>query len=74
MTKKRVQMDLTPNAMSRLEHLKEVTEAGSYAEVVKQALSLYLKMIKTEQESSEIVIRDKHGDETRLELFLPESV
>jgi hypothetical protein len=38
--KSRVQLDLTPRAMKLLTGLKEKTEAGSYAEVIRNALKL----------------------------------
>ena len=39
--KNRVQFDLAPRSMERLNALKAKTEAASYAEVVKNALRLY---------------------------------
>jgi hypothetical protein len=38
---KRLQLDLPPASIERLEKLKEITEASSYAEVVKQSFRLY---------------------------------
>ncbi len=42
---RRVQMEMPPRSMERLEALKIRTEATSYAEVVKNALRLYEAMI-----------------------------
>lgn len=52
----RVQMDLPPSSMKRLEHLKEVTEASSYAEVAKQSFRLYEWVIKQLETGSEIQV------------------
>ena len=44
--KNRVQFDLPPRSMERLNALKLKTEASSYAEVVKNALRLYEALIE----------------------------
>lgn len=40
-TKQRVQFDFSPEALKRLEDLKEQTDASTKAEVVRSALKLY---------------------------------
>lgn len=37
----RVQLELPSQAMLRLQHLKDSTEASSYSEVIRNALKLY---------------------------------
>ena len=37
----RVQLEMPPQAMERLQRLKDRTEAASYAEVIRNALRLY---------------------------------
>lgn len=49
-------MDLPPASMERLEHLKEVTEASSYAEVAKQSFRLYEWVIKQLESGYEIQV------------------
>lgn len=58
---KRVQMDMPPKSVERLKKLQEITEAASYAEVVRNALQLYEAMIIEVEAGNEIFI--KRGDE-----------
>ena len=44
----RVQIELPEQAMARLKSLKELTEAFSYSEVIKNALKVYEKSILEE--------------------------
>ena len=46
----RVQLELGPKGLKRLKEIRDITEAGSYVEVVKQSLAIYERMIKIEQE------------------------
>ena len=64
----RVQIELPEKSMARLRGLKEETEAGSYADVTRNAYQLYEKMIRLNKEGYELVIR-KDGGEKILELF-----
>ena len=57
---KRVQMDLPPKSIERLRKLQEITEASSYAEVIKNSLRLYEALIAEIEEGHEIMI--KRGD------------
>jgi hypothetical protein len=57
---KRVQMDMPPTSVERLKRLQEVTEAASYAEVVKNALRLYEAVIDEIESGNEIMV--KRGD------------
>ena len=59
---RRVQIEMPPRSMDRLEALKEVTEAASYAEVVKNSLRLYEAMILEVEEGSEVYIQRKGDD------------
>ena len=57
---KRVQMDLPPRSFERLKRLQELTEAASYAEVMRNALRLYEALILEADAGNEILIkRDK---------------
>jgi hypothetical protein len=40
-TKERVQLDFAPEALERLDQLKELTGASTRAEIIRQALRLY---------------------------------
>jgi hypothetical protein len=68
--KYRVQLDLPPRSMDRLNALKLKTEAASYAEVVKNALQLYEALIAETEEGKQFLIRDKEGVITPIRLFL----
>ena len=68
--KMRVQFDLTPRSMDRLNALKLKTEASSYAEVVKNALRLYEALIEEAEGGKEFLVKDQGGTVTPLRLFL----
>jgi uncharacterized protein (DUF342 family) len=59
---KRVQMDMPPRSFERLQRLQEVTEASTYAEVMKNALRLYEALINEIEAGNEILI--KRGETT----------
>jgi hypothetical protein len=58
----RVQLELPQKSMDRLRKLKDITEAGSYAEVLKNALRLYEAVISEVNQGNEIMIKDKSGE------------
>ena len=45
-TTTRVQLEMPPQAMERLQRLKEKTEAASYAEVIRSALRLFEALVE----------------------------
>lgn len=59
---KRIQMDMPPRSVERLKRLQEVTEAASYAEVMKNALRLYEALIEEIEAGNEIMV--KRGKDT----------
>ena len=68
--KNRVQFDLAPRSMERLNALKLKTEAASYAEVVKNALRLYEALIEEAEDGKQFLVRDKNGVVAPYKLFL----
>jgi hypothetical protein len=68
--KYRVQLDLPPRSMDRLNALKRKTEAASYAEVVKNALQIYEALIAETEDGKQFLTRDKDGVMTPIRLFL----
>lgn len=70
LTKNRVQFDLAPRSMERLNALKLKTEAASYAEVVKNALRLYEALIEETENGKQFLVQDKAGTISPLRLFL----
>jgi hypothetical protein len=67
--KNRVQFDLPPRSMDRLNVLKVKTEAASYAEVVKNALRLYEALIEETESGKQFFIRDENGALAPYRLF-----
>ena len=68
--KNRVQFDLPPRSMERLNALKLKTEASSYAEVVKNALRLYEALIEETESGKQFLVRDASGQISPYRLFL----
>lgn len=54
---KRIQMDMPPRSVERLKRLQDVTEAASYAEVMKNALRLYEAMIDEVEAGNEVLVK-----------------
>ena len=68
----RLTLDVTPEFYERLEALERKTEAGSKANLIRQALQLYeYIVIRTVDEGKEIVVRTPPEDdrEKSVELF-----
>jgi hypothetical protein len=59
--KNRVQFDLAPRSMERLNALKLKTEATSYAEVVKNALRIYEALVEETEAGKQFLVRDADG-------------
>ena len=57
----RVQLEMPPQAMERLQRLKERTEAASYAEVIRNALRLYEAMVGEAEKGHEFAIKSPDG-------------
>ena len=68
--KNRVQLDFAPKAMRLLTELKTKTEAGSYAEVIRNALKLYDGVITEVENGSKFLIVDKNGVVVPFKIFL----
>ena len=68
--KTRVQFDLGPRSVERLNTLKLKTEASSYAEVVKNALRLYEALIEETEQGTQFLVRDENGVVSPYRLFL----
>lgn len=69
-TVKRVQLDLPPQSLSRLQALKEVTESSSYAEVIKNALRMYEYFVSESEKGKTFYIRDTSGNLSEVVLFI----
>lgn len=65
----RVQLELPDKSMERLIALKETTEAGSYSEVLKNALRLYESVILQYESGNRLCIKDEKGNLTEYQVF-----
>jgi hypothetical protein len=65
---KRIQMDMPPRSVERLKRLQDITEAASYAEVMKNALRLYEALINEVEAGHEIMVK-RDGITAPLPLF-----
>jgi hypothetical protein len=66
---RRVQMDLAESSYERLMKLKEIVEASSYSEVMRDALRLYEFVLKNDAEGNKFLIEDKSGKLVELKIF-----
>ena len=66
----RIQLELGPEAFKRLKALKEMTEAPSYTEVVRNSLRLYENLINKQNEGNKVYLKDKDGNLTEYILFV----
>jgi Ribbon-helix-helix protein, copG family len=66
----RVQLELPPQAMERLQRLKERTEATSYAEVIRNALRLLEAVVGEQEKGVELAFRQPGGDFVAYRLFV----
>lgn len=62
-------MDMPPKSVARLRHLQNVTEASSYAEVVRNALRLYEALIDEAESGSEFLIQREDGVPVKFPIF-----
>ncbi len=66
----RVQLEMPPQAMERLQRLKERTEAASYAEVIRNALRLFEALIAEHEKGAEFALKQPDGEFVTYKLFV----
>jgi hypothetical protein len=59
---KRVQIDLPKRAFDRLVHLKMATESSSYADVLRNSLSIYSAIITIMDEGGTLMVKQSNGN------------
>lgn len=69
-TTTRVQLELPPQAMERLQRLKEKTEAASYAEVIRNALRLLEALVDEHEKGAEFTLRRPDGETIAYKMFV----
>ena len=66
----RVQLEMPPQAMDRLQRLKERTEAASYAEVIRNALRVFEALFDEHEKGSEFSLKRANGESVAYKIFV----
>ena len=66
----RVQLEMPPQAMARLQKMKDRTEAASYAEVIRNALRLYEALVDEHEKGSEFSLKRANGEIVQYNVFI----
>lgn len=67
--KRRIQLDFGEQSLQRLDRLKEITEATSYAEVIRNALRLYDGVIEEGGLRARVVVQKDDGSSAIIRVF-----
>ena len=66
----RVQLELSPQAMERLQKMKDRTEAASYAEVIRNALRLFEALLDEHEKGAEFSLKRADGEIVQYKIFV----
>lgn len=66
----RIQLELAPQAMERLDRMKELMEASSYAEVIRNALRLFEASLAEHRSGSEFAVKRATGEMAAYKIFV----
>jgi hypothetical protein len=66
----RVQLEMPPQAMVRLQRLKEQTEAASYAEIIRNALRVFEALLDEHEKGSAFQVKRKDGETVEYKVFV----
>jgi Arc/MetJ-type ribon-helix-helix transcriptional regulator len=66
----RVQLEMPPQAMERLQRLKDRTEAASYAEVIRNALRLFEALVDEHEKGAEFSLKKADGETVAYRIFV----
>jgi hypothetical protein len=66
----RVQLEMPPQAMDRLQKLKDRTEAASYAEVIRNALRLFEALVDEHEKGAEFSLKRPDGEIVQYKIFV----
>jgi hypothetical protein len=66
----RVQLEMPPQAMDRLQRLKEKTEAASYAEVIRNALRVFEALVQEHENGAEFSLKRPTGETVAYKIFV----
>jgi hypothetical protein len=66
----RVQLEMPPQAMERLQKLKDRIEAASYAEVIRSALRLFEALVDEHEKGAEFSLKRPDGEVVQYKIFV----
>jgi Arc/MetJ-type ribon-helix-helix transcriptional regulator len=66
----RVQLEMPPQAMERLQKLKDRIEAASYAEVIRNALRLFETLVDEHEKGAEFSLKRADGEIVQYKIFV----
>lgn len=66
----RVQLEMPPQAMERLQRLKEKTEAASYAEVIRNALRVFEALAEEHEKGASFLLKRADGETAIYKIFV----
>ena len=66
----RVQLEMPPQAMERLQRLKDRMEAASYAEVIRNSLRVLEALVDEYEQGSEFSVKRKDGQSQAYKIFV----
>ena len=66
----RVQLEMPPQAMERLQKLKDRIEAASYAEVIRNALRLFEALVDEHEKGAEFFLKRADGENVQYKIFV----
>ena len=69
-TTTRVQLEMPPQAMVRLQKMKDHTEAASYAEVIRNALRVFEALVQEHENGAEFSLKRPDGETVAYKIFL----
>jgi len=69
-TTTRVQLELPPQAMERLQRLREKTEAASYAEVIRNAIRVFEALVDEHSAGAELSLKRPNGEVVGYKIFV----
>lgn len=69
-TTTRVQLEMPPQAMDRLQRLKDKTEAASYAEVIRNALRVFEALVQEHETGAEFQLKRPGGETVAYKIFV----
>ena len=69
-TTTRVQLEMPPQAMERLQRLKEKTAAASYAEVIRSAVRVFEALLQEHEQGAEFSLKRPNGETVSYKIFV----